>query len=205
MTATARPCWCSPSALPPVLQLATYCGLGADAGGGKAKPSPKAWGLKLVPERQARSGRASAVGATARAPAHLVGQSIGLPGCHLLLVVRVPKHAAQGGRVLQMEERPLSSRPQDGACHRLRAPTGRMLGGRRPTTPISGPPGEPTTSGMEGFPHLRMTAPFHGLLLGNLCTHLPKLHPPSPLLEPSGVTPVPSDGGWGATGMGSPA
>lgn len=30
----------------------------------------------------------------------LVGQSIGLPGCHLLLIVRVPKHAAQVGRVL---------------------------------------------------------------------------------------------------------
>lgn len=41
----------------------------------------------------------------ARAPAHLVGQSIGLPGRHLLLIVRVPKHAAQGGRVLQIEER----------------------------------------------------------------------------------------------------
>lgn len=42
----------------------------------------------------------------AQAPAHLVGQSIGLPGCHLLLIVRIPKHTAQCGRVLQIEERP---------------------------------------------------------------------------------------------------
>lgn len=42
----------------------------------------------------------------AQAPAHLVGQSIGLPGRHLLLIVRVPKHTAQGGRVLQIEETP---------------------------------------------------------------------------------------------------
>lgn len=46
------------------------------------------------------------MGAVTRAPAHLVGQSIGLPGRHLLLIVRVPKHAAQGGGVLQTEERP---------------------------------------------------------------------------------------------------
>lgn len=40
------------------------------------------------------------------APAHLAGQSIGLPGCQLLFIERVPKHAAQGGCVLWTEEKP---------------------------------------------------------------------------------------------------
>lgn len=60
---------------------------------------------KAHAQGRAESGRASAGGTVARAPAHLVGQSIGLPGRHLLLIVRVPKHAAQGGRMLQIEER----------------------------------------------------------------------------------------------------
>lgn len=45
-------------------------------------------------------------GPQAWVPAHLAGQSIGLPGCHLLLIVRVPKHAAQGGCVLWTEKSP---------------------------------------------------------------------------------------------------
>lgn len=60
---------------------------------------------KAHAQGRAESGRASAGGTVARAPAHLVGQSIGLPGRHLLLIVRIPKHAAQGGRMLQTEER----------------------------------------------------------------------------------------------------
>lgn len=60
---------------------------------------------KAHAQGRAESGRASAGGTVARAPAHLVGQSIGLPGRHLLLIVRIPKHAAQGGRMLQIEER----------------------------------------------------------------------------------------------------
>jgi hypothetical protein len=129
-------------------------------------------GVRVALARTARLWRVTAVGAgwpVACAPAHLVGQCVSLPGRHLPLIVRVPKHAAQSGGVLQTEK---------GRCGHSRGSAGLRVARLAGTQA----PGGCTRVQRSSFRHS-----FQGG--GHLLPRPPKPSPPSLFSEPQGWGP----------------